>query len=131
MLNTAGTPFGGTQAISSKGSDVASVTGNPPGPRGPKPKADRLLAVYWDVHKERLQPLYQSVGSHRIGDWNTFLKNAWAKESVEVQRVIEEERDRRHSVAVDKWSSSGLQPLSVETQHRYDHSFADDYSTSE
>lgn len=122
MLNTAGTPFGGSQVSLSDGSDVAFAAGNTPGPRGQKPKAERVLAVYWDLHKERLRPLYQNAespsGFLRIGDWNVFLKNEWAKEPLEVQRVVEEERDRRHSVSVDKWSSSGLQPLNADTQQR-------------
>jgi len=122
MLNTAGTPFGGSQVISSDGSDIAHTTENPPGPRGPKPKAERVLAVYWDLHKERLQPLYQSSesasGSHRIGDWNIFLKHAWANEPLDVKCAVEEERDRRHSVNVDEWCSSGLQVLHAATQHR-------------
>jgi hypothetical protein len=122
MPNTAGTPPGGSQAMSSDGSDVACAVGNLLGPRGQKPKAERVLAVYWDLHKERLQPLYQNAespsGSHHIGDWNVFLRNEWAKEPLEVQHVVEEERDRRHFVNVDKWSSSGLQPLKAETQHR-------------
>lgn len=104
------------------GSDAISVTESLPGPRGQKPKAERILAVYWDLHKDRLQPLYQTSkslsGARRIGDWNAFLSNAWAEESVEVRQAVNAERDKRHSTAIDKWSVSGSQPLDVEMQRR-------------
>jgi len=80
------------------------------------------MAVYWELHKDRLKPLYQNSksisGALRIGDWNTFVSNMWAEESAEVQQAVKDEQDKRHSIAIDKWSASGSQPLDVETQRR-------------
>lgn len=119
VLGAAGTVSSGSRSDSP---DVASVMESLLGPRGPKPKTERLMAVYWDVHKDRLQPLYQTSksisGPLRISDWNTFLLNAWAEESVEVQQAVKDEQGKRHSIAIDKWSASGSQPLDVETQRR-------------
>jgi hypothetical protein len=103
-------------------SDAAGIVGNLPGPRGPKPTAEPIRAVYWDLHKERLQPLYQASaflsGPRRISDWNRFVANTWAEESVEIQQAVKDERDKRHSIALDKWNMSASQPLDVETQRR-------------
>ena len=84
--------------------------------RGPKPK--RILAVYWDLHKERLQPLYKASGGRDIRDWNLFLSKVWTEEPTEVKQVTEVEQKQRYLAATEKWSSSGSKPLDVATQHR-------------
>lgn len=45
--------------------------------------------------------------------------DAWAKESIEVQRNVADEQDKRHQAAIESWSKSGLRPLDLETQCRY------------
>ena len=118
MLNTVGKISRGSPVISLDGSDVTSVTRSALEGRGPKPKTERILAVYWDVHKERLQPLYKASGGRSIQDWNTFLTKEWAEESDEVKQVVDVERNQRHSAAIEKWSFSGSKPLDVATQRR-------------
>lgn len=94
---------------------------NIPEPRGRKPKAERLDSVYWDLHKNRLRPLYKGAGSgsKRIANWSAFLADAWAKEPDEVHRDVVAERNKRHQAAIESWSMSGLRPLDLETQRRY------------
>lgn len=118
LLNTAGKISRGSPAISLDGSDITCVARNALEGRGPKPKTERILAVYWDLHKERLQPLYKASGGRSIQDWNTFLTKEWAEESNDVKQAANVERNQRHSAAMEKWNSSGSKPLDIATQRR-------------
>ena len=89
-------------------------------PRGKRPQIEKLMTVYWDVHKDRLLPLYQKdSGSKDIKDWSSFMVNAWAEEPPEVRHAVEGEREKRYDTALEKWSKSGSHPLDIETQRRF------------
>lgn len=117
-LPTAGMASGDCQSSPSSGS-ARPPTDDVPQPRGKKPKTEQLMNVYWDLHKDRLLPIYQMESTSRsITDWRSFMADAWAGESADVHCTVQDERKKRHHMALEKWKASGLHPLDAETQHR-------------
>ena len=115
----AGTASSDCQSPLLNGSSAQLAADDVPQPRGKKPKTEQLTNVYWDIHKDRLLPIYQKESTSRtITDWRSFMADAWANESAEVRRTVQDAREKRHHAALEKWKTSGLHPLDADTQHR-------------
>lgn len=89
-------------------------------PRGSKPKPAQVRNIYWELHKEHLQPEFVALGmkSKQIASYNTFISNAWKNESSEVQETVTGIRDARHEAAMEEWKVSGTKPLDAGLQRK-------------